>query len=367
MRLEKTKTETLQVVTVKSGNAGKITLTANLAENPERVVKQALKFIKSENAGIISGFAFGGIAQLEKILPNDSYFPVTCLQGDFRHRGTPTAIQLTAISGTEISPVTLDGNRVGSTFIFDGHKHCVLSGVHATASHPNRGDDVAEAFKIMSEALRSVGFDFSNVIRMWNYLDELLDWYDEFNSVRNAFFAEHSVYDSLVPAGTGIGAVNRFGTAYIGDLWAVEPLNSTNFSNLAAFAVPSPLQCPAIDYKSSFSRAVELVSGNFRTLCVSGTASIESGGETVFPDDTAKQIDKTLQVISAILESRDMEWSDTIRAIAYFADIDDLPLLAERMEANNIPPIQMAISHAAICRDDLLFEIELDAVTHREE
>jgi enamine deaminase RidA (YjgF/YER057c/UK114 family) len=214
----------------------------------------------------------------------------------------------------------------------------------------------------MLNALKTVGMDFSNVIRMWNYLDELLSWYDEFNAVRNAFFTKHAVYDSLVPAGTGIGASNKHETSYIGDLWAIKPLESAS-AKLAAFPVPSPLQCPALDYKSSFSRAVEIVSNNFRTLSVSGTASIEPGGKTVFLNDTEKQIDKTLQVISAILESRDMTWSDAVRGIAYFADIADRPLLAARMKANGISEIPMAISHTAICRDDLLFEIELDAVT----
>ena len=79
--------------------------------------------------------------------------------------------------------------------------------------------------------------------------------------------------------------------------------------------------------------------------------------------DTEKQINKTLEVLDAILKYRNMSWSDTVRAIAYFADINDLPLLHERLTAYSIPQIPIAISHAAICRDDLLFEIELDAVS----
>ena len=239
-----------------------------------------------------------------------------------------------------------------------------MSGIHAKSARQIRGDDAREAFYIMGEALATVGFDFSNVIRMWNYLDNLLEWYPEFNTVRNAFFEERKVYDAVVPAGTGIGTANEFGTAYIGDLWAVKPAAGWTISdNHKAFPVPSPLQCPAIDYKSSFSRAVELDSPNFRTLSISGTASIEQGGMTVHVGDTEKQINKTLEVIDAILKSRDMGWSDTVRAIAYFAEIDDLPLLYERLAAYSIPSIPIAISHAAICRDDLLFEMELDAVS----
>ena len=52
-----------------------------------------------------------------------------------------------------------------------------------------------------------------------------------------------------------------------------------------------------------------------------------------------------------------------VRGIAYFKDIADVPLLAKYYSENNLPQIPFAISHSDICRDDLLFEIELDAIT----
>lgn len=377
-KMKKIHTETFDAVVAESQGVAKYNITANLADDPQGVIDKTLNYLANENAEIVTGFAFGNHETLTNIIGDDSSRSITMLQGDTCDCPQTTAIQLTAISGTELTPVTLNGECVGSSFTFDGHHHCVLPGIHANTDNESKGANATAAFEKMLDALKTVGMDFSNVIRMWNYLDDLLGWYDEFNSARNAFFTKNSVYDAIVPAGTGIGAANRHGTAYIGDLWAIEEAvasssnsafdsssnteSSTTTSNLSAFAVPSPLQCPAIDYKSSFSRAVEIDSESFRTLSISGTASIEPGGKTVFTNDTEKQIDKTLQVISAILESRNMAWSDTVRAIAYFANIADLPLLAGRMKTNGIPTIPMAISHAAICRDDLLFEIELDAM-----
>jgi enamine deaminase RidA (YjgF/YER057c/UK114 family) len=387
-KMGKIHTEAFDAVVAESNGVAKFNITANIADDPQDVVEKTLNYLATENAEIISGFAFGNHEILTKLIGEESSHSITILRGDTCRCPKVSAIQLTAISGTDLTPVTIDGDRIGSSFIFDGHRHCVLPGVHAETENQTRGANATAAFEKMLSALQTVGMDFSNVIRMWNYLDDLLSWYDEFNAVRNTFFTQNSVYDAIVPAGTGIGAANQHGTAYIGDAWAIKeasislpppacasskkststslstpaPPSSITNNNLSAFAVPSPLQCPAIDYKSSFSRAVEINSENFRTLSISGTASIEPGGKTVFLDDTERQIDKTLQVIAAILESREMKWSDTVRAIAYFANLDDLPLLAKRMKANNIPAIPMAISHAAICRDDLLFEIELDAV-----
>ena len=142
------------------------------------------------------------------------------------------------------------------------------------------------------------------------------------------------------------------------DLYAVQPKTD----RVKIEAVESPLQCSAEDYKSSFSRAVEVALGDHRTVYISGTASIAPGGETLHLNDSEKQIALTMEVAEAILESRDMSFSDAVRGIAYFKDIADVPLLAKYCKERNFPQIPFAISHSEVCRDDLLFEIELDAV-----
>ena len=71
---------------------------------------------------------------------------------------------------------------------------------------------------------------------------------------------------------------------------------------MPAAAVPSPLQCPALDYGSSFSRAVELVAGDHRRLFVSGTASISPEGHTLHVGDVDAQVARTMEVVEAMLE-----------------------------------------------------------------
>ena len=109
-------------------------------------------------------------------------------------------------------------------------------------------------------------------------------------------------------------------------------------------------------------RAVEIDQPGSRLLTISGTASIEPGGETVHLDDTKKQIELTMEVVHEILKSRNMDWEDTARAIAYFKDDSEAYMLEEYCIENNLPELPVAISHADVCRHDLLFEIELDAV-----
>jgi enamine deaminase RidA (YjgF/YER057c/UK114 family) len=161
-----------------------------------------------------------------------------------------------------------------------------------------------------------------------------------------------------MPASTGIGAGNCAGAAVVAEAFAIKPKKD----GVRIQEVTSPRQCPAPDYKSSFSRAVEVVLPDHRRLYVSGTASIKRDGATAHIGDATKQIALTMEVVKAILESRRMGWSDVSRAIAYFKDIQDAPLLDSYCSKKRLPLLPMAVAHGDICRDELLFEIEIDAV-----
>ena len=71
---------------------------------------------------------------------------------------------------------------------------------------------------------------------------------------------------------------------------------------------------------------------------------------------------KGLTIPRAVLESRGMGWGDLFRGIAYFKDIDDLSIYKQVAAELGMKSFPLAISHADVCRHDLLFEIELDAV-----
>ncbi|HUW30685.1 MAG TPA: hypothetical protein VM223_03670, partial [Planctomycetota bacterium] len=161
-----------------------------------------------------------------------------------------------------------------------------------------------------------------------------------------------------VPPSTGVGVDNPAGAALIADVLAIQPRTD----RVCIEAVPSPLQCPALDYKSSFGRAAEVVFPSHRVLYVSGTASIDSAGKSAYVGDIHKQIQLTMDVVHAILQSRKMEWGDSARAVAYFKDIDDTGVFGDFCRNNGLAELPVVPAHADICRDDLLFEFEVDAV-----
>lgn len=283
-------------------------------------------------------------------------WPVTWLEGHDSPAGLANGFQAWAVAGPAPERIEHKGRIVGSRFEDDEAIYLALGDLRPTDSTAGRGDQAQEVFDMMLEVLAKNGMTFDQVVRTWLYMDHILDWYDEFNRVRNAFFEKHGIFDRLVPASTGIGCAHPAGTAMIAKLLAVLPKQGS------VFEVESPLQCPATDYRSAFSRAAEVSLPSHRQLYISGTASIEPGGATVHVDDTAKQIDLTMEVVQAILESRGMDWNDTTRAVAYLRNNDERPLLDAWFARHGVKNMPLVTVQSDVCRDDLLYEIELDAI-----
>ncbi len=315
---------------------------------------------KERSASIVDRFVFAGVEHYDSFLrsapPPESR--LTWLQGDACHDGEVSSMQAFAISGAELSPIMSVGRCVGYVYEDAHARYCRLCGVPPSDLSASRSDQTREVFETMSSLLKSQGFVFADTVRTWFYLDGLLSWYKEFNTVRTKFFEEEGVFSRLVPASTGIGARNQHGAALVCGLLAVQPKSS----KVKIQAVDSPLQGSAMSYRSSFSRAVEMSFPTHRSLFISGTASIDKEGRSIYLGDTARQIDMTMRVVEALLESRGMGWDDVSRGIAYFKDMGERDLLGSYCESKGIPSLPLAPAHTDICRDDLLFEVEIDAV-----
>jgi enamine deaminase RidA (YjgF/YER057c/UK114 family) len=365
--ITKTASESLDAVEVSRPCFKKFYITAHptAGDDPCQMFANLARFLHEHKAGIVSQDVFGscdlyeeGMRALEDTC-GEIEWPVTWIEGEGRLARTLTGTQVYAVSGTSVEPIRLDGRIVGSMFEDEDARYCLLGGLCPSGISHSDTEQAREVFEKMESVLGIAGFSFSDVVRTWLYINKILGWYDELNAVRNDFYAERRVSERMMPASTGVGAGNCTGAAVVAEALAIKPKKR----NIEIREIRSPLQCPASEYKSSFSRAVEVVLPDHRRLYVSGTASIEPAGKTAHVGDVEKQIALTMDVVEAILGSRQMGWSDVSRAIAYFKDIQDAPLLDRFCKGNRLPALPMAVAHGDICRDELLFEIEVDAVT----
>ena len=277
--------------------------------------------------------------------------------------GLPPVAQRFHLPATHGTPVLYNGKNVGTHYEDDYAEYVLLMGITAEDLTAGRVAQSDATFEAIEGALKSIGFDFHNVVRTWFYLDGLLEWYDDFNRSRDRFFESRGIFGGFVPASTGIGCANLNGAAIIAGAIAMRPKQDAAGKPLAhAEMVESPLQCSALDYRSSFSRAAEIVTPEGQYLFISGTASIEPQGATVHLDDGAKQIGLTMDVVEAILGARQMTFKDITRAVAYIKRPEDRCHWQAWLAAHNLPADYAQEVIADVCRDDLLFELEADAV-----
>jgi len=340
-----------------------ITGAPDAGKSAEAVWREVADVLRDRHARIVSLDVFGDSPGGDEMRLLSEAFggiscPVTRIEG-----GSPAArgvggVQVWAVTRVPVEPLELDGRIVGSVFEDDHARYCRLSGLAPADSTRPREQQARDVFEQMEATLRNAGMDFSDVLRTWFFNDAILSWYPDFNRVRDAFFRQQRAYDGVLPASTGVGARNAFGAALIGGLLAVRGKSD----EVRAVAIPSPLQQPAMDYGSSFSRAVELVLPDCRQLFVSGTASIAANGETACVGDVDAQITLTMDVVEAILESRGMGWTHVTRAVAYFKRADDVPAFRRCCADRAVGSLPVVCAQSTICRDELLFELEVDAV-----
>lgn len=299
-----------------------------------------------------------GIERAMRAELGEPQWPVTWIEGASCDGGPLAGMQMLAISGRPVTRVRLGGRVVASVFEDAGARHCLVGGIGPGAVTLPPAAQSQQAISHLETALDMAGFALADVVRTWFYNENILGWYGEFNRVRSACYAGVKWRSGALPASTGIGARNPAGGALVVGARALRPLSGA----VRAVEIGSPLQCPAPTYGSAFARAMELNLDGGRQLLVSGTASIHPDGQTAWPGDPVRQVALTMEVIGAILRSRAMDFSDVTRATAYYRDAGDQRHFNDWLAAHAWQAMPVVHTQSTVCRDDLLFEVELDAV-----
>ncbi len=274
--------------------------------------------------------------------------------------GAIAGVQVYALGGEiETDIIEVDSNPRGRVVRAPNHTFVTLSGV--SVPWLSRATEQARACLERAEwALRKVGADFLSVARTWVWLNDILSWYDEFNGVRNRFFAERGIIGrgggQSPPASTGIGlgAADRSDCAM--DLFAViEPADSTRYLQAGG------RQGSALEYGSAFSRASRTATPAGETVFVSGTAAIDTTGATMNVNDARGQINTTIENVRAVLRDAGVTDSEVVHAVAY-CKTPEVERVFNAIKREYSWPWITTICD--ICRPDLLFEVEATAVTN---
>ena len=238
------------------------------------------------------------------------------------------------------------------------------------------------AFTLMEKILNAENLNFSNIVRQWNYIEDIthipdkkqnLQHYQIFNDVRSDYYNK-SKFIHGYPSATGIG------TDICG--LVVNFIAISNKTNVQIIPVMNPGQIDAHKYsqevlvgsgvykkedKSSpkFERGKLVKTDEGTKIYISGTAAIH-GEDTVFPTDVEKQTMATINNIKKLVESESILKFDDIQPVelsnysyvrSYVKHKKDINIVKQLCEKHfRSECFQYLISD--ICRDNLLVEIE---------
>ncbi len=342
-----------------------LTITPRPGEDLTALVRRVVGILNARQSTVVRQLVFGPVESYQPTLDTmreglgDPGLPMTWVEGASCAGGPIAGMQIHAIAGAPVETLGCGSRTLGRVWRDSTATHLVLDALGPIGASAGPAQQAGETLTEMAAGLAQAGMDLRHVARTWFFLDHLLGWYGDFNGVRNQFFARGGLSANGLPASTGVGGRNPAGAAVTAVAWAVRSHDSARL----VWPVASPRQCPAPSYGSAFSRAVEIQSAGFRQLLVSGTASIAPEGHTAHAGDVRSQIRLSMEVAGAILESRGMSFTNVTRATAYFKVAGDAPAFADWQIQHEWPGLPVVCACCDICRDDLLFEIELDAIS----
>ncbi len=293
-----------------------------------------------------------------------------CFVGEMPCEPTSVAgIQVWAVQSKKSAAVCqllLEGQAVGKTFCYQNICYLSVASLgprEELREAPRRQEHAMSMFVQANQILTAHGLGYRNVARTWIYLPKLLSWYDEFNAARRQAYREFGLLDGQrpvwLPASTGIQGDCPLGRECMMDFLAISRLEG---GTLETEMLGSPGQCEAFQYGSSFSRAVEVKDESVSRIYVSGTASIDEEGKTVHVGEPEKQIRHTLNVVRELLASRNHSFSDIAHCVAFLKRAEYTSEFRRIAGEEGLDYRGVIETAADICRDDLLFELEVMTV-----
>ncbi|KQC11136.1 MAG: hypothetical protein APR62_10520 [Smithella sp. SDB] len=215
-----------------------------------------------------------------------------------------------------------------------------------------------DAFFRISEILDSFQMMESAIARTWLFMKDILKDYEELNNAREKFFAKwHTATNHFLPASTGIQ--NRMA----GNEILAFGLCAFSGNNVAIRQIPSPLQNEPTAYGKLFSRAVIVEFPQSKLLFISGTASIDQTGTSVYVENFKGQMEFTLEIILAILNQLQCDFTNIVQATIYLKRGKDMNQCLNIIDQAGFPRDRSLFQVGVdVCRNDLLCEVEATAV-----
>jgi len=305
--------------------------------------------------------------------------PMNYLQGRPLWGEGLAGVNLMAVRAREAQPIwTINdeaGDPAGRAWRHSGATFLFLQGLHGR--EPNgRADNSRSAqadrmFEQAEKLLRGQKTDYRSVTRTWIYLSKILDWYGDFNEVRNRQYTNFGLMPEpgspggnhlLLPASTGIEGDGAAGAAATMDVLATV-LGPD--SEVEIHQMTNRKQKDAFQYGSAFSRGAAIRMPGVTWISVSGTAAIDDKGVSLLLGDFRGQMNMTLDTVEALIAQEGATLADLCDMSLFLKRPEDVEAFGEVLAERGLEGIPGVPVIADVCRDELLFESDGAAVVAR--
>jgi len=299
--------------------------------------------------------------------------PITYIEGQPFWGTGFSGIQICAVKPArphdKIWTIYEDGIPCGRGLNWNGTTFLSLQNIHGfignNSSSNNRSEQVSRMFDRTDTLLRKHGAVYKDAVCTRIYISDILDWYKEFNIVRNAKYTEYGILpvkpEDLIseqiylPSSTGIEADNPDGAAAVMNVLAVVKGADTQLKIMHNNGVK---QRSAFRYGSAFSRSTIISEPNNKCILLSGTAAIDEQGNSLFPGNPRKQIQKTFEIVDALISKEGASLKDICHATVFLKRQEDAQIYQEVANEYGLTDMPAVYVLADICRDELLFELD---------
>jgi enamine deaminase RidA (YjgF/YER057c/UK114 family) len=298
--------------------------------------------------------------------------PVTYIEGNPTSGNGLAGIIIHAVSADEVWTI-MDGKQpCGRGWRRNGSTYLVLQNVYGKHGGSNgngtRHLQVRHMLDRAERILQENGASYRNVVRTWFYLSDILDWYAAFNKVRNEKYGEFGIMpgpgdkDLLLPASTGIRGETLSDAAATMDLFAIA---GEAGSRPVIKQLTNTAQLDAFRYGSAFSRGAVIQEPDVSLIEVSGTASIDRSGKSQFVGEIRGQINCTFDRIETLIAQEGAGLKDITAATVFVKRPEYAEIFREMARERGLEEFPAVCLVADVCREELLFEIDAEAVVKR--
>jgi len=221
-------------------------------------------------------------------------------------------------------------------------------------------DQTSAVFEQYDAMLRAQNLSLAeHVVRTWLFVRDIDTNYQGMVAARREFFRRHGLTaETHFIASSGIEGLHPEPAVRVAmDAYAISGLRPEQVRYLTALDHLGPTH----RYGVTFERGTSVAYADRKHLIISGTTSIDTEGNILYPGDIVRQLDRTLENIEALLQPAGADLQDMSVFIVYVRDPADMDL-AGRLMRERLGDAPVAVTLAPVCRPGWLIELEGAAV-----